>query len=182
MGLHEKPKGWLQKFCRLLIARGFCFYLHRKCGRPDLSAARQQLRRICWQDLATGFSCERVSNAPVLPCLTSQTPDIAYTFRHGGIVQTLFGLVRLLTVTDDAAHPTMNTGCYAAAGRSGVWTARSQQRHINGSVESPATRLLHPRPAVSIRLHDRPRVVPMLLQNLSQFSGHLNEDALPQSE
>jgi hypothetical protein len=30
----------LLKSCRLLIAADFCFYLHRKCGRTDLSAVK----------------------------------------------------------------------------------------------------------------------------------------------
>ena len=46
--------------------------------------------------------------------------------------------------------PTVNMRRYAAACQSGIWTARSQQRHISGCVESPATRLLLPRPAASI--------------------------------
>jgi hypothetical protein len=33
-GLQEKPKGLIAE---ILIARGFCIYLHRKCGRSDLS-------------------------------------------------------------------------------------------------------------------------------------------------
>jgi hypothetical protein len=38
LGQSERPIAYI---LQILIAGGFCFYLHRKCGRTDLSAVNQ---------------------------------------------------------------------------------------------------------------------------------------------
>jgi hypothetical protein len=48
-------------------------------GWTTESALWNSSPEICRQDLAAGFSCQRISNAPVLPHLSSQSPDGVWT-------------------------------------------------------------------------------------------------------
>jgi HxlR-like helix-turn-helix len=84
--------------------------------------------------------------------------------------------VSLLTVTDDAAC----SYCEHEALRGGlsvrIWTARSQQRHISGCVESPATRLLLPRPASILTIKFRVQSRQFEGSAKSEFSAVSSED------